>query len=108
VSFDKLDYCATLNNTRILEKCPNFAFEHGDITSPNDVKRCLRKHKIDTVFHFAAQSRVDLSFGNSYQFTNTNVYGTHILLERARAHGIKRFVHISTGEVYGDRRTRMT
>ena len=61
-----------------------------------------------TVFHFAAQSRVDLSFSNSYQFTNTNVYGTHILLERARAHGIKRFVHISTGEVYRDRRTRMT
>ncbi|OCK88474.1 NAD(P)-binding protein [Cenococcum geophilum 1.58] len=102
VSFDKLDYCATLNNTWILEKCPNFAFEHGDITSPNDVKRCSRKNKIDTIFHFAAKSYVDLSFGNSYQFTNTNVYGTHVLLERARAHGIKRFVYISTDEVYGD------
>lgn len=102
MSFDKLNYCATLNNTWILEKCPNFAFEHGDITSPNDVKRCSRKHKIDTIFHFAAKSHVDLSFGNSYQFTNTNVYGTHVLLERARAHGIKRFVYISTDEVYGD------
>jgi dTDP-D-glucose 4,6-dehydratase len=102
VSFDKLDYCATLNNTRILDGRPNFAFEHGDITSPSDVKRVLRKHQIDTIFHFAAQSHVDLSFGNSYQFTNTNVYGTHVLLERARQHSVNRFIHISTDEVYGD------
>lgn len=102
VSFDKLDYCATLNNTRILDDRPNFTFEQGDITAPTDVKRVLRKHKIDTIFHFAAQSHVDLSFGNSYQFTNTNVYGTHVLLERAREHGVNRFIHISTDEVYGD------
>jgi len=102
VSLDKLDYCATLNNTRVLDGRPNFAFEHGDITSPSDVKRVLRKHKIDTIFHFAAQSHVDLSFGNSYQFTNTNVYGTHVLLERARQHSVNRFIHISTDEVYGD------
>jgi dTDP-glucose 4,6-dehydratase len=102
VSLDKLDYCATLNNTRVLDGRPNFAFEHGDITSPTDVKRVLRKHNIDTIFHFAAQSHVDLSFGNSYQFTNTNVYGTHVLLERARQHGISRFIHVSTDEVYGD------
>ncbi|KAF2787204.1 NAD(P)-binding protein [Melanomma pulvis-pyrius CBS 109.77] len=102
ISFDKLDYCASLNNTRILDDRPNFTFEQGDITSPSDVKRCLRKHKIDTIFHFAAQSHVDLSFGNSYQFTNTNVYGTHVLLERAREHGVNRFIHISTDEVYGD------
>jgi len=43
-----------------------------------------------------------LSFGNSYEFTNTNVYGTHVLLERAREHGVNRFIHISTDEVYGD------
>lgn len=102
VSFDKLDYCATLNNTRILNDRPNFAFEQGDVTSPADVKRVLRRHKIDTIFHFAAQSHVDLSFGNSYEFTNTNVYGTHVLLERAREHGVNRFIHISTDEVYGD------
>ncbi|KAL6702472.1 hypothetical protein ACN47E_001627 [Coniothyrium glycines] len=102
VSFDKLDYCATLNNTRILDSSSNFDFEQGDITSPQQVKRVLRKYNIDTIFHFAAQSHVDLSFGNSYEFTNTNVYGTHVLLERAREHGINRFIHISTDEVYGD------
>lgn len=91
-----------MNNTRILDGRPNFTFEQGDITFPADVKRVLRKHKIDTIFHFAAQSHVDLSFGNSYEFTNTNVYGTHVLLERAREHGVNRFIHISTDEVYGD------
>ncbi|KAI8940400.1 hypothetical protein NX059_004091 [Plenodomus lindquistii] len=102
VSFDKLDYCATLNNTRTLHDQPNFVFEHGDITSPASVKRVLRNYHIDTIFHFAAQSHVDLSFGNSYEFTKTNVYGTHVLLERAREHGVTLFVHMSTDEVYGD------
>ncbi|KAL1651327.1 hypothetical protein SLS58_000666 [Diplodia intermedia] len=101
-SFDKLDYCASLNNTRILDTAPNFTFVQGDITSPADVRRCLRTHDIDTIVHFAAQSHVDLSFGNSYQFTNTNVYGTHVLLESAKAHGVKKFIHISTDEVYGE------
>ncbi|KAF2836230.1 NAD(P)-binding protein [Patellaria atrata CBS 101060] len=102
ISFDKLEYCSSLNNTRVLEDCPNFTFVQGDITSPTDVKRCLREYNIDTIFHFAAQSHVDLSFGNSYQFTNTNVYGTHVLLESAKAQGVERFIHISTDEVYGE------
>ncbi|KAI9833949.1 MAG: hypothetical protein M1819_003458 [Sarea resinae] len=102
ISFDKLDYCASLHNTRMLEKLPNFSFFHGDITNASDVMECLRMHNIDTVFHFAAQSHVDLSFGNSYEFTNTNVYGTHVLLESVKDFKIKRFVHISTDEVYGE------
>ncbi|KAK6524047.1 hypothetical protein TWF694_005713 [Orbilia ellipsospora] len=102
VSFDKLDYCASLNNTRMLDSYPNFKFFHGDITEPDEVIRCFKENKIDTVFHFAAQSHVDLSFGNSYQFTDTNVYGTHVLLECAKNYGIKKFIHISTDEVYGE------
>ncbi|EPS45761.1 hypothetical protein H072_241 [Dactylellina haptotyla CBS 200.50] len=102
VSFDKLDYCASLNNTRMLDSLPNFKFFHGDITDVDDVKACIKENNIDTIFHFAAQSHVDLSFGNSYQFTETNVYGTHVLLECAKNLGIKKFVHISTDEVYGE------
>ncbi|KAF3938350.1 ADP-L-glycero-D-manno-heptose-6-epimerase [Dactylella cylindrospora] len=102
VSFDKLDYCASLNNTRMLDSLPNFKFFHGDITEPEDVIQCIKDNQIDTIFHFAAQSHVDLSFGNSYQFTDTNVYGTHVLLECAKNYGIKKFVHISTDEVYGE------
>lgn len=102
MSFDKLDYCASLNNTRALNEKRNFTFYQGDITNPSEVVDCLERHKIDTIFHFAAQSHVDLSFGNSYGFTHTNVYGTHVLLESAKKVGIKRFIHISTDEVYGE------
>jgi dTDP-D-glucose 4,6-dehydratase len=97
VSFDKLDYCASLNNTRALNDKRNFSFYHGDITNPSEVMDCLERHKIDTIFHFAAQSHVDLSFGNSYTFTYNNVFGTHVLLESAKKVGIKKFIHISTG-----------
>lgn len=62
----------------------------------------MEKHKIDTVMHFAAQSHVDLSFGNSYRFTHANVYGTHVLLESSRKVGVSRFIHVSTDEVYGE------
>lgn len=102
VSFDKLDYCSSLNNTRVLEDKPNFSFYHGDITNPTQVLDCMELYHIDTVLHFAAQSHVDHSFGNSYGFTHTNVYGTHVLLESAKKVGIKRFIHISTDEVYGE------
>ena len=63
----------------------------------------LRRYNIDTIIHFAAQSHVDNSFGNSIQFTEDNVLGTHCLLECARDYGkIKLFLHISTDEVYGE------
>ncbi|KAI5799149.1 hypothetical protein DFH27DRAFT_559804 [Peziza echinospora] len=101
-SFDKLDYCASLNNTRVLDAEPNFKFIHGDITQPEQVMYALGVNNIDTILHFAAQSHVDLSFGNSYQFTSTNVYGTHVLLECAKSHGVKKFIHVSTDEVYGE------
>ena len=45
---------------------------------------------------------MDNSFGNSFQFTQNNIFGTHVLLESAKNHGIKRFVHVSTDEVYGE------
>ncbi|KAB5558205.1 dTDP-glucose 4,6-dehydratase [Coniochaeta sp. 2T2.1] len=102
VNFDKLDYCSSLNNTRVLNDKRNYSFYHGDITNPAEVVNCLERHNIDTIFHFAAQSHVDLSFGNSYGFTHTNVYGTHVLLESAKKVGIKRFIHVSTDEVYGE------
>ncbi|KAL1585901.1 hypothetical protein WHR41_04955 [Cladosporium halotolerans] len=103
VSFDKLDYCSSLNNARMLESKPNFSFFHGDVTRPGDVLKCLRIHSIDTIFHLAAHTHVDLSFGNSYTFTKNNVLGTHVLLESIKEYGgIQRFYHISTDEVYGE------
>lgn len=103
VCFDKLDYCSSLNNSRMLGDRANFTFFHGDLTKVADVLKCLRTHHIDTVFHLAAQSHVDLSFGNSYSFTYNNVIGTHVLLECVTAvKTIKRFFHISTDEVRSD------
>ena len=53
--------------------------------------------------HFAAQTHVDNSFGNSIEFTKNNILGTHVLLEAGKAHKINRFIHISTDEVYGEK-----
>lgn len=102
VCFDKLDYCSSPHNTAVLAGRPNFTVHVGDVTHPASVLACMEAHAVDTVMHFAAQSHVDLSFGNSYAFTQTNVFGTHVLLESAKKVGVKRFVHVSTDEVYGE------
>lgn len=105
VSFDKLDYCSSRNNSRMLEGLPNFTFFHGDVTQREDVLRCLKKFKIDMIVHLAAQTHVDLSFGNSLKFSWNNFIGTHQLLECAHHVGtVKRFYHISTDEVSITRR----
>jgi dTDP-glucose 4,6-dehydratase len=102
VCFDKLDYCATLNNTKCLDNFDNFSFVFGDINDQGAVLRCIKQYNIDTIMHFAAMSHVDLSFGNSFAFTETNVVGTHKLLEAAVKCGIKKFIHVSTDEVNGE------
>lgn len=62
----------------------------------------LEAEDVDTILHFAASTHVDNSFGNSLSFTMNNIVGTHVLLEAARQHGrIRRFIHVSTDEVYG-------
>ena len=100
---DKLDYCATLNNLRRIKNNLNFKFIKGDIQSPDLLAYVLKTENIDTVMHFAAQTHVDNSFGNSLAFTMNNTYGTHVLLEACRNYGkIKRFVNVSTDEVYGE------
>lgn len=83
---------------------PNYKFVKGNICSSDLVNFVLETEKIDTIMHFAAQTHVDNSFGNSFQFTQNNIMGTHVLLESAKVHGIKRFIHVSTDEVYGEQR----
>ncbi|KAK3271374.1 rhm1-like protein [Cymbomonas tetramitiformis] len=103
VVLDKLDYCASLNNLASVKDCPNFKFIKGDICSSDLVNFILTAENIDTIMHFAAQTHVDNSFGNSFEFTKNNILGTHVLLESAKIHGgIKRFIHVSTDEVYGE------
>jgi UDP-glucose 4,6-dehydratase len=92
-----------LENLNELKDLPNYKFIKGDIATADLVSYVLREEEIDTILHFAAQTHVDNSFGNSFAFTHSNIYGTHVLLESAKiCKTIKRFVHVSTDEVYGE------
>lgn len=98
INMDKFDYCS--HNVDISEP---YHFVKGDICDANIVSYTLSAYNIDTVVHFAAQSHVDNSFGNSISFTRDNIVGTHTLLECCRAYGrVTTFVHFSTDEVYGE------
>ncbi|CAD6203120.1 unnamed protein product [Miscanthus lutarioriparius] len=92
VVLDKLDYCSSLKNLNPSRASPNLKFVKGDIASADLVNHLLVTESIDTIMHFAAQTHVDNSFGNSFEFTKNNIYGTHI----------RRFIHVSTDEVYGE------
>jgi UDP-glucose 4,6-dehydratase len=102
VNFDKLDICSSVKNCEISEKKSNYKFIKGDICSVDLINYVLKTERIDTIIHVAAQSHVDTSFGNSISFTKNNVLGTHVLLEAAYKVNIKKFIHISTDEVYGN------
>ncbi|CAL5434820.1 unnamed protein product [Camellia sinensis] len=103
VALDKLDYCSSLKNLNPSYSSPNFKFVKGDVGSADLVNYLLVAENIDTIMHFAAQTHVDNSFGNSFEFTNNNIYGTHVLLEACKiTNQICRFIHVSTDEVYGE------
>ncbi|PWY90246.1 dTDP-D-glucose 4,6-dehydratase [Aspergillus heteromorphus CBS 117.55] len=103
ICFDILDYCASKRNIHPVEHMPNFHFVQGDLCNPRDVKAVFQQFKVDVVVHFAANSHVDLSFVDPISFTQSNVVGTHVLLEAARHCGtLRRFIHVSTDEVYGE------
>lgn len=94
--------CSCLANVEELDVLPNYKFIKGNICSSDLVNYVLKSESIDTVMHFAAQTHVDNSFGNSFQFTQNNIMGTHVLLEAAKVANVKRFIHVSTDEVYGE------
>jgi len=94
--------CACLENLDEIKNYPNYKFIRGNICSSDLVSYVLAAEKIDTIMHFAAQTHVDNSFGNSFQFTQNNILGTHVLLESAKVANISRFIHVSTDEVYGE------
>jgi len=98
IVLDKLTYAGNVNNLKdILHK---ITFIKGDISNPEDVRRAMEG--VDAVLNFAAESHVDRSLLDPRPFIRTNVEGTLVLLEQARRAGIKRFLHVSTDEVYGD------
>ena len=100
INFDLLTYAGNLANLKDLEKNPRLKFFKGDIANKQDVDSVL-KDGVSSVVHFAAESHVDRSILDSGPFIRSNIVGTQVLLDSARAHNIKRFVHVSTDEVYG-------
>lgn len=78
-----------------------YEFHHADIADEAAMNEVMSKHKYFAVINFAAESHVDRSIESPGNFIHTNVAGTGVLLECARRHGVKRFVQVSTDEVYG-------
>ncbi len=99
VNLDKLTYAGNLENLREVENNSHYKFVKGDITDRQTVDKVMSD--VDIVVHFAAESHVDRSIIDASPFVKTNVEGTHVLLESALKHKIKRFHHISTDEVFG-------
>lgn len=103
VILDKLTYAGNLNNLKQVEN--KITFIQGDICDLELVTDIFTKYNIDAVVHFAAESHVDNSIKTPFIFTQTNVIGTHTLLEVAKRvwgeGSTNKFVHISTDEVYG-------
>jgi dTDP-glucose 4,6-dehydratase len=96
---DKLTYAGKLSNLESALPHPNFEFFKGDICNPEIVQELVSK--VDSVINFAAESHVDRSIESSTEFVRTNVLGTQVLLDAAVKNKIKKFIQVSTDEVYG-------
>jgi dTDP-glucose 4,6-dehydratase len=99
VNLDALTYAGNLDNLADLADHPRYRFVKGDVTDPDAVRAALTG--VQGVLHFAAESHVDRSIQDSGPFVRTNVLGTQVLLDAARAAGVERFIAVSTDEVYG-------
>ncbi|MFQ5578850.1 MAG: dTDP-glucose 4,6-dehydratase, partial [Anaerolineae bacterium] len=100
--YDKLTYAGNLKNLEPVAGDPRYTFVRGDICDAADVERAMRDHAIDTIVNFAAETHVDRSLMEPGSFIQTDVYGTFVLLEAAKAFGVSRYHQISTDEVYGE------
>ncbi|MBI2304071.1 MAG: dTDP-glucose 4,6-dehydratase [Chloroflexi bacterium] len=101
VVLDKLTYAGNLENLASVAADPRYTFIHGDICDAPLVDRVMAEHHIEAVVNFAAETHVDRSLIEADAFIKTDVYGTYVLLEAARRHGVARFLQIGTDEVYG-------
>lgn len=111
VNVDKLTYAGNLESLTDVNDSDRYVFEHADICDKAAMDRIFAEHKPDAVMHLAAESHVDRSITGPAAFIETNIVGTYVLLEAARAFwstlddaakSAFRFHHISTDEVYGD------
>ena len=110
INVDKLTYAGNLENLKDIEDRENYTFVKADICDADAINKIFEENEIDRVVHFAAESHVDRSIKNPDVFVKTNVLGTLVMLNAAKAawelpdgtfkEG-KKFLHVSTDEVYG-------
>lgn len=100
IALDKLTYAGSLANLQEVLDHPRLKFILGDICD-HDLVEGIFEDGVDLVANFAAESHVDRSIADAAPFIETNVGGTNVLLEAARKHGVRRFLQVSTDEVYG-------
>jgi len=100
INLDKLTYAGNLENLSEVEDHPHYSFVKGDICDSELVDRTVGEG-VDAIVHFAAESHVDRSIHDPAIFVRTNVLGTQVLLESALKNKIKKFIQVSTDEVYG-------
>jgi dTDP-glucose 4,6-dehydratase len=101
INVDRLSYAASLDNTKSFESHPKYLLEKYNLSDYNNVYDTFYKHDITHVVHLAAESHVDNSIKGSKEFVDSNIIGTHALLEAAKKFNA-RFHHVSTDEVYGE------
>lgn len=102
VNLDLLTYAGNLETLKAVEHKQNYRFVKGDIADRDFINELFEKEAFDIVVNFAAESHVDRSITNPGIFVQTNVLGTQVLLDAAKAYKVKRYHQVSTDEVYGD------
>ena len=101
VNYDKLTYAGNIDNLKDIEDDSRYTFVKGDICNAKLVEDVVKKESVDQIVNFAAESHVDRSITGPEVFIKTDVLGTFTLLEACRKFDIKRYIQISTDEVYG-------
>src|SRR3989339_729034 len=100
INLDKLTYAGNKDNLKEVEGDSRYTFVQGDICDPSLIDKLVRD--VDWIVNFAAETHVDRSIISSDSFVRTDIFGMYVLLEAVKKHKIKKFLHISTDEVYGD------
>jgi dTDP-glucose 4,6-dehydratase len=101
VVLDKLTYAGNLDNLQDVADDQRYSFVHGDICDMELVDKVVQEHSVEAIVNFAAETHVDRSILEAGSFIQTDVYGTHVLLEAVKKFGLRRILHVSTDEVYG-------
>ncbi|HDR7732915.1 dTDP-glucose 4,6-dehydratase [Bacillus thuringiensis] len=101
VNLDSLTYAGNLENLKDIEELSNYKFVKGDIADRQFINQLFKEEKFDYVLNFAAESHVDRSITNPDIFIQTNIQGTQVLLDAAKNAEVKKYLQVSTDEVYG-------